>query len=84
MIKSRRTGWARHVACMGHKRKGYRIWEGKPKRKVQALRPTRRWKDNIKVDVKGRGWENLFCINMVQDRDRWRTLVNMVMKLPVL
>jgi len=58
-------------------------WENLQGR-VPALRPRRRWEDDTKVGVIGRGWENLFCIKLAQDRDRWRNLVNTVTKFPVL
>ena len=79
MIKSSRTGWNRHVACTCHKRNGYRVLVGKPKGKVPARRPRRTWEDNIKVEFKG----NVNYINLAQDRNKWRTLVNTVMKFPV-
>jgi hypothetical protein len=48
MIKSRRMGWAGHVARMGEKRNAYRILVGKQKGKRLLGRPKHRWKDNIK------------------------------------
>jgi hypothetical protein len=50
--------WARHVACMGKKRGAYKLLEGKPERKSKLGRPRRRWKDNIKMDLKELGWEH--------------------------
>jgi hypothetical protein len=44
----------------------------------------RKWEDNIKTDFKENGWEVLDWIHLAKDRDRWRTLVNIVMKLWVL
>jgi hypothetical protein len=50
MIKSRRMGWASHVARMGEKRNAYRILVAKPEGRRPVGRPRRRWVDNIKID----------------------------------
>jgi hypothetical protein len=39
-------------------------------------RPKRRWEDNVRVDLWKMGWETVDCIHLVQDKDRWRKLVN--------
>jgi hypothetical protein len=46
-------------------------------------RPRRRWEDNIKMDLKEIGFDYVDWIHLVQDRDRWRALVNTVMRLRV-
>jgi hypothetical protein len=46
-------------------------------------RPRRRWEDNIKMDLQEVGWGGMDCIDMAQDRDRWRTAVSAVMNLRV-
>ena len=46
-------------------------------------RPRRRWKDNIKMDLQEVGCEGMDWIQLAQDRDRWRAVVNAVMKLGV-
>jgi hypothetical protein len=46
-------------------------------------RPRRRWEDNIKMDLQEVGWEGMDWIELAQDRDRWRALVNAVMNLRV-
>jgi len=46
-------------------------------------RPRRRWEDNIKIDVQEVGCGGMDWIGLVQDRDRWRALVNAVMNLRV-
>jgi hypothetical protein len=51
MIKSRRMGWAGHVARMGEKRNACRILVRKPEGKRPLGRPRRRWVDNIKMDL---------------------------------
>jgi hypothetical protein len=52
VIKSRRMRWAGHVARMGEGRGVYRVLVGRPEGKRPLGRPTRRWKDNIKMDVR--------------------------------
>jgi hypothetical protein len=39
--------------------------------------------DNIKIDLRGIGWGGMDLIDLAQDRDQWRALVNTVMKLQV-
>jgi hypothetical protein len=41
----------------------------------------RKYKDNIKMYPKGIGWEGVDWIHLLQDRDQWRALVNVVMNL---
>jgi hypothetical protein len=83
MIKSRRMGWAGHVARTGEKRNVYRVILGKPEGKRSLGRLIRRWGDNIKMDLRKIGWDNIAWIDMVQDRDQWRALVNTVMNFRV-
>jgi hypothetical protein len=52
VIKSRRMRWERHVARMGEGRGAYRVLVGRPESKRPLGRPRRRWKDNIKMDLK--------------------------------
>jgi hypothetical protein len=67
----------------GEKRNAYRILVGKPEGKRPLGRPRRRWVDNIKIDVREIGWDDIDLINLAQDRDRWRALVNTVMNFRV-
>jgi hypothetical protein len=68
---------------MGEKRNAYRILLGKPEGKRPLGRSRRRWVDNIKMDLREIGWDGMDCIDLVQDRDRWRALVNTAMNLRV-
>jgi hypothetical protein len=52
MMKSKSMRWIGHVAQMEEKRKLYRIVVGKPERKSPLSRPTRRWVENIKMDLR--------------------------------
>jgi hypothetical protein len=78
--------WAGYVARMGETRNAYRILLRKPEGKRQLGRPRRKWVDNItsKMDLKRElGWDGMDWIELAQDRDQWRALVNMVMNLRV-
>jgi len=61
----------------------YRVLVGKPGGKRPLERPRRRWEDNIKKDLQEVGCRGMDWIELTQDRDRWRTLVNAVMNLRV-
>jgi len=54
---------------------------GKPEGKRPLGRPRRRWEDNIKMALQGVGCGSMDWIELVQDRDRWRALVNAVVNL---
>jgi hypothetical protein len=71
MIKSRRMRWAGHVARMG--RRGMHIgywWESQKERD--------HWVENIKMDLREIGWNGMDWIDLAQDRDQWRAVVNTV------
>jgi hypothetical protein len=68
---------------MGERRGAYRALVGKPEGRRPLGRPKRRWEDNIKMDLREVGWGGMDWINLAEDRDRWRALVNSVMNLRV-
>jgi hypothetical protein len=68
---------------MGEKRNAYRILVGKPGGKRPLRRTINRWVDNIKMDLRETGWDGVDWIDMAQDRDQWRDLVNTVLNLRV-
>jgi len=68
---------------MGERRGIYRVLVGKPVRKRPLGRPRRRWEDDIKLDLQEMGCRGMDWIELAQDRDRWRALVNAVMNLRV-
>jgi len=82
VVKSRRMRWAGHVARMGKGSVVHRVLVGKPEGKSPLGKPRRRWEDNIKMDLREVGGVGDW-MELAQDRDRWRALVNMVMKLRV-
>ena len=84
VIKSRRMRWAGHVARVGEERVLYRVLVGKPEGKRPLGRSGRRWVDNITMDLQKVVCGYMDWIGLVQDRDRWRTLVSAVMNLWVL
>jgi hypothetical protein len=56
---------------------------GKPERKRPLVRPRCRWEDNIKMDLRERGWGGMEWIDLAQDGDQWKALVNTVINLRV-
>ena len=83
VIKSRRIGWAEHVARMGEEREGVEGLGGETGGKEPLGRPRRRWVDNIRMDPQEVGCGSVDWIGLALDRDRWRTLVSAVMNLRV-
>jgi len=65
---------------MGEGRGVCRVLVGKPEGKRLLGRPRRRWED-IKMDLQEVGCGSIDWIELAQDRDRWRALVNEVMHL---
>ena len=67
--------WVGHVARMGERRGLYRVLVVKP----EGKRPRSRLEDNIKVDLQEVGSGVMDWIELAQDTDRWRALLNTVM-----
>jgi hypothetical protein len=80
-IKSRRMRWAEHVARMREKRNAYRLLVGKPDGKRPLRRPRHRLLDDIRMDLVLVAWDDVDWTGLVQDRDKWRALVNAIMNL---
>jgi hypothetical protein len=75
--------WAGHVAQMGEQKNAYRILVGKPEEKIPLGRPRCRCVDNIKMDLREIRWNYVDWIDLTQDRDQCRALMNIVMNLQV-
>jgi len=83
VVKARRMRWAGHVVPMGVWRGVHRVLVGKPEGKRPLGRPRRRWEDNIRMDLREVGCGIGEWMELAQDRDRWRTIVNTVMNIRV-
>jgi hypothetical protein len=68
---------------MGENRNACRLLVAKPEGKRPLGRPRRRWVDTIRMDLGEVGWGDVDWIDLFQDRNRWRALVNSVLNLRV-
>jgi hypothetical protein len=68
---------------MGEKRNAYRLLVGKPEGKRPLGRPRRSWVNNTEMDLVDVILGSVDCIDMAQDRDDWKVLVNSVMNIRV-
>jgi hypothetical protein len=75
--------WAGRVARLEEKRNAYRILVGKPEGKRTLGRPRRMWVNNSKMNLVEIEWDGVDWIDMAQDRDQWRVLVNTVLNIRV-
>jgi hypothetical protein len=82
VIQSKRMRWAGHVVRMGEER-SIQVLVDKPEGKRPLGRPRSRWDGNIKMDLQEMGRRGMDLIDLAQDRDRWRAVVNAVMDLRV-
>jgi hypothetical protein len=66
---------------MGAKENVYRILVGKPEGRRPLGRPRRRRLESIMMHLREIGWVDMDWIDLVQDRDQWRSLVNTAINL---
>jgi hypothetical protein len=83
VTKSRRLGWAGHVARMEEGRNSFNILTGKPTGKRPLGRPRRTWEDKIIMVLEKKGINAGNWVDLAQDRDYWRALVNATLNLRV-
>jgi hypothetical protein len=81
VIKSRRLRWAGHVARMEDGRSGFKILTGIPTGKRPLGRPRHRWQGNIRMYLEEIGINAGNWVDLTQDRDYWRALVNVALDL---
>jgi hypothetical protein len=67
----------------GEKSSACRVLVGNPEGKRPLGRPGCRWEDNVKLDLREIGWGGMDWIDLTEDRDHWRALVNTVMNFSV-
>jgi hypothetical protein len=65
---------------MGAKRNAYKILVGQPEGERPLRRPRHRWVDDTKMDFR---WDGVDWIDLAQDKDEWRAVVNTVMNLRI-
>ena len=70
-------GWE----CSQKGRSAFKIFTGKPTGKRPLGRPRRRWKDNIRIDLKGVNAGR--CVGSTQHMDYWKVIVNTALSLRV-
>jgi len=68
---------------MGERRGLHRVLVGETVGKRPLERPRRRWEDNIKMDLQEVGCGGMDWIELIQEKDKWRELVNVAMNLRV-
>jgi hypothetical protein len=76
-----RMRWEGHVARTGERIGAHKVLVGRPDGNRQLVKPILRWEGNIKMDLQDVGWKSMDWIDLVQNRYRWRAIVNAVMNL---
>jgi hypothetical protein len=64
-------------------RNAYKNLFGKHEGKREMGRYRSRWEHSIRMDLREIGWEGVYWMHLVQNRDRWRALVNTVMNIRI-
>ena len=84
MIKSRRLKWASDVARMKEGKSAFKILADIPTGKIPLGRSRRRLEDNIGMELKEVGIITMNWVDLAQDREYWRALVNAALNLRIL
>jgi ribosome biogenesis protein Nip4 len=66
---------------MGDMRNAHNILVGKSEGKRPLRIPKHRWEDNIRMDLREIGWDDVDWLHLAQENDQWRALVNTVTNL---
>jgi hypothetical protein len=82
-MKLRKMGWVGHIARMVERRGVYRVYVGTPEGKRPRGRPRLSWEENSKMDLQEVGFWTMDWIELAQDRDSWRALLNAAMNLRI-
>jgi hypothetical protein len=72
-----------HVARMGEMRYACSIFVEKSERRRPLGKHSHRWEDNIIINFRKIVWEIVDWIHLIQDRDKWRAPVNIILNLRV-
>jgi hypothetical protein len=83
IIRVKEDEMGRASSTNGEKKNTYTILLGKPEGKRPLERPRRKWVDNIKIYLREIEWDGTDGIDLAQDRDQWRALVNKVMNFRI-
>jgi hypothetical protein len=70
-------------SAYGGQKRRIQVLVGQPEGKRPLGKPKYRWEDNVKMDLQEVGFGGMYWIEMAEDRDRWRALVNKVMNFRV-
>ena len=83
MIKFLKLIWTSHVARMEEGISSFKMLIGKPTGKRPLGRPRRKWEDSISMDLKEKGINSRNLVDLAQERDYWRVIVNAALNLRV-
>jgi hypothetical protein len=75
--------WAGHEARMEEGKSAFKILTGIPRGKRPLGSPRCRWEDNMRMDLEEIGINMRNWVDLVQDRDYWRALVNVALNLRI-
>ena len=83
VIKSTRLRWAAHLVRMEEGRRAFKMLTGKPTGKISLGKPRSIWEENVRMGLKEIGINTRNWVDLTQNRDYWRALVNAALNLRV-